>query len=342
MRKILLLLAPLLLLAACDPSTTRSVKTVKAIQSWAANDYVSCRDTTLEIILAAQKEKTEDLDARALHGWCVLSLGDLDQAEKVFQALRSFDQNNFHALLGDAWIKLHRRQLDEAEVALELSDRWAIAPFRTPQQSAEGWLAFYRGDYDRAEERFREAEKNLYYEDYVYYNIDYGVKRNWSTQPWVGLGWVEMYRGRPEASRLAFLKGLERDPNCHGCYGGLARLYMGLGKRTKAFKFATKGLAMVRHDPALLSFVNDILFDAKNPRFSVELYQYVVEKSQGDPLYLANLGWAHYYNGDLQAAEFAFEASLHADPDEQLAIGGIAFLQCIRAGGSYAVCIVPK
>ncbi|MGB1110811.1 MAG: tetratricopeptide repeat protein, partial [Gammaproteobacteria bacterium] len=228
----------------CTSFERRVTQSAEAMNSWANNDYVSCVNKSRNVIALALEEQTDHFRARALLGWCELALGHLDEAETAFDELGRLSPANFEAMLGSAWVKLARRQLTQAEIALKESARWASGAYLSPQQSAEGWLAFYQGKLDLAEERFRAAERDLFHENYTTTHVDHGVKRNWSTQPWVGLGWVEMYRGRPEASRKAFLKGLDRDPNCHDCYGGLARLYMGLGQRTQAFKFATKGLSL--------------------------------------------------------------------------------------------------
>ncbi|MES9858372.1 MAG: hypothetical protein ABW166_17490 [Sedimenticola sp.] len=278
------------------------------VVAYGTKDYLSVRDMT------AKKLKTLDTPlAIALNAWGHFQLGDLDLAMQGFKRVQEESSSFFHGHIGEAWVLLKYGQLEQAEKAIDRAEKWMDAHQHAVLFASRGWLSFYRGDLDGASKWFDKTEDSMHHVDFVFYGIDRTIWNTWAALPWVGRGWIALSRQQWSESEAAFKHGIEWDESCHLCYSGMVDLYQAQGRDDEALDAAVKGLSVVRHDTELVGKLNAMLTKRENPALSQRIYSELVAVSHGDPLYLANLGYAQMYMQEPVASEQTFKEGITAD-----------------------------
>ncbi len=308
-----------LLVGACQMKLQRPDTDNVALAAYGAKDYVR----TLQLTAATDK----DWQSRVLHAWSRFQLGYLQGALDEFRALQRDDPARFHPWLGEAWVMMKQEHLDRVPALLDQAERWMGQHQRPMLFAARGWLAFYRGRLDEAGDWFDKTEEALYFEDAEYISIARSVMQTWNTLPWVGRGWIALSRNDPAAADRAFSRGLEHDERCHLCYAGLSAVAEHRGDVEAALQLAIDGLRVSRHDPELVVILNRLLAARNDLELSERIYRELVTVSDGDPLYLANLGYVWLYLGRFEEAARAFEKTLAIEPGQRLATLGLAEVQ---------------
>ena len=311
----LAVLLPLLWLQGCQTGG----QTLAMVEAYGDKDYV----TVYRLGEAARKQGELKGVPRYLHAWALFQLQYYPQARAEFAAIHRDKPSEFHGWLGEAWIAIKQRRLDDAERFLKKAEQWMGQHQRPMWYAARGWVAFYRNRLDEAERLFDQTEESLYFPDAEYISIPQGIMRTWNTLPWVGRGWVAVARGRPDEARKQFSRGLEHDATCHLCFAGLAAVAESEGKIDKAIEQAVAGLKVSRHDPELVGTLNRLLARRGDLGLSSRIYEELVKTSDGDPMYRANLAWVRVYQGRLEEAHRLFRQALEVEPGLYMAKSGL-------------------
>jgi len=134
-------------------------------------------------------------DARVSHGLVVLELGQVEQAERDFQAALTFDGKNAVAYEGMARLYRHQQHLDEAEAAYRKAI--TLAPQARDLYDDLGALQVERGKYQEAIPLFEKSIALAPDSPYGYSN----------------LGAVYLLQGRYEAAAQRFQDALKIRPS---------------------------------------------------------------------------------------------------------------------------------
>lgn len=305
--------------AACQTTLERPSGGNAVLEAYGAKDYVR----TLQLTGKASASWQD----RVLHAWSWFQLAHYQEALREFRAMQKDQPSRFHPWLGEAWVMMKRGRFDKVPPLLDRAERWMGQHQRPMLFAARGWLAFYRGELDRAADWFDKTEEALYFEDAEYISIATGIMQTWNTLPWVGRGWVALARGDLETAERAFSRGLEHDVRCHLCHAGLSAVAERRGNVEDALQPAIAGLRTSRHDPELVVTLNRLLLARNDLELSERVYRELVDTGDNDPLYLANLGYVWLYQGRFEDAARAFEQALAAEPGQLLATRGLAEVQ---------------
>ncbi|MBL4692955.1 MAG: tetratricopeptide repeat protein, partial [Magnetovibrio sp.] len=254
--------------------------------------------------LAGLKINDDNGGLQGLLAGSLAGLNDLDRSPKIYQSLIEKNPDNpaFHAslgyvLLGKGKVNLAERKFREA---LELQPGHLVAQagigalqYNKTKLVAEGWQAYYAGDYKMALNIFTDRSAEAL------------SKQNPSAED--GRGWVLLALDRPQEARDAFQKALKIDSEFFFSYSGrVAAERMLLVTYNQAWALTNLG----RFDEALETFTR-----ARSDT-PVDM-QWLIEDG---------LAWISYYQGDLDKAKAAFSSIVASNDNAYLSKTGLGMV----------------
>jgi len=270
-------------------------------------------------------EFTVRSNVRSILAWCYYYKGDYSKAGSYFEKdLALFpDWVDLHTGLG--WCALQENDLKTSRShfskALEINPYYSVAKQGMAEHKNKrysdfnsAWNAYYSGDLQSAEDRFRKLIQS------GTANID--PEDQWRV--YSGFGWSALGNDHLGDARTAFTKVLELSENNFYGYLGLARTEY----RSKNFKEADRNidLALIQNSELAdaWSLKGWIEMELKHSSPAEKSFRKALEILATDADALAGLGWCSI--PDTKKAREYFKSALTLDPDHAKAGEGLKSL----------------
>jgi len=271
-----------------------------------ARDYVAAR-------AVARRVLARDADhprALWLLGWSEYQLGNYEQARLAFERLAEAQGRSVASDVGLGWSLFKLGRLARARRHFEAARGSAVGDQRYIVADGLGWIAYVRGDYERAAELFRAhpqaRERGGAPEDGA-----------------LGLGWIALTLGRLDATVGHFREGLERQPRYFRLHAGLGLVALFRGRNREALDHTLEGFEHTPYNRELVLLLDAVLRKLADPERSAQVYRELHARYPEIPVFLNGLGWAELDLGRLVAAQGRFIAALERLPDYPLARLGL-------------------